>query len=64
MIIHIATFQICDTYIDMLSWQISITMLHKYHSDVDNIMKYTVSNRAVDFRGVDVVADSFFLTAG
>ena len=22
MIIHIATFQICDTYIDMLSWQI------------------------------------------
>lgn len=47
----------------MLSWQIYITMLDKYHSDVNNIMKY-VSNRAVDFRGVGVGADSFFLTAG
>ena len=58
MIIEIATFQICDTctYVDVLSWQISITMLHKYHSDV--------SNRAVDFWGVGVGADSFFLTAG
>ena len=62
MVIHIATFQICDTCIDMLSWQIYITMLDKYHSDVNNIMKY-VSNRAVDFRGVGVGADSFFLTA-
>ena len=63
MIIHIATFQICYTCIDTLSWQIYITMLDKYHSDGNNIMKY-VSNRAVDFRGVGVGADSFFLTAG
>ena len=38
-------------------------MLDKYHSDANNIMKY-VSNRAVDFRGVGVGADSFSLTAG
>ena len=31
-------------HVDMLSGQISITMLHKYHSDVDNIIKYCIKS--------------------
>ena len=49
---------------DVTTLKLNQFILRKKFLTADNCVRCHVSNRAVDFRGVGVGADSFFLAAG